>query len=74
MNIISYIVSILVFCDSGFVILAPLARALSHRAKISLAASAVALSLGLYATHTMVPPTPGPIAAARQFATEWLIK
>jgi len=25
---------------------------------------AVALSTGLYATHTMVPPTPGPIAAA----------
>jgi len=25
---------------------------------------AVALSTGLYATHTLVPPTPGPIAAA----------
>jgi len=64
MSITGYIVSIPVFCDSGFVILAPLAKALSRRAKISLAASAVALSLGLYATHTMVPPTPGPIAAA----------
>jgi len=31
---------------------------------VSLAASVIALSLGLYATHTMVPPTPGPIAAA----------
>ena len=30
----------------------------------SLPASAIALSIGLYATHTMVPPTPGPIAAA----------
>jgi len=64
MGIIGYIVSIPVFCDSGFVILAPLARAMSRRAGIPLAASAVALSLGLYATHTMVPPTPGPIAAA----------
>ncbi len=64
MGIIGYIVSIPVFCDSGFVILAPLARAMSRRARIPLAASAVALSLGLYATHTMVPPTPGPIAAA----------
>jgi GntP family gluconate:H+ symporter len=64
MSIIGYIVSIPVFCDSGFVILAPLARALSRRARIPLAASAVALSLGLYSTHTMVPPTPGPIAAA----------
>jgi len=64
MGIIGYIVSIPVFCDSGFVILAPLAKALSRRAKVSLAASAIALSLGLYSTHTMVPPTPGPIAAA----------
>ena len=64
MGIIGYIVSIPVFCDSGFVVLAPLARAMSRRAGVPLAASAIALSLGLYATHTMVPPTPGPIAAA----------
>ena len=64
MSIIGYIVSIPVFCDSGFVILSPLAKALSQKAKISLAGSAIALSLGLYATHSMVPPTPGPVAAA----------
>ena len=64
MGIIGYIVSIPVFCDSGFVILTPLNKALSKRAGISLAVSAIALSLGLYATHTMVPPTPGPVAAA----------
>jgi len=64
MGIIGYIVSVPVFCDSGFIILSPLARAMSRKAKISLAASAIALSLGLYATHTMVPPTPGPIGAA----------
>lgn len=64
MGLIGYVVSIPVFCDSGYVILAPLAKALSRRAKASLAASAIALSLGLYATHTMVPPTPGPVAAA----------
>jgi len=64
MGLIGYIVSIPVFCDSGFVVLAPLAKAMSRRAGVPLAASAIALSLGLYATHTMVPPTPGPIAAA----------
>ena len=64
MGLIGYIVSIPVFCDSGFVILSPLAKAMSRRAGVPLAASAIALSLGLYATHTMVPPTPGPIAAA----------
>ncbi len=64
MSIIGYIVSIPVFCDSGFVILTPLNKALSKKAGVSLAASGIALSLGLYATHTMVPPTPGPVAAA----------
>ena len=64
MGIIGYIISIPVFCDSGFVILSPLNKALSKNAKISLAVSAMALSLGLLATHTLVPPTPGPIAAS----------
>jgi len=64
MAIIGYIVSIPVFADSGFVILAPLNRALAKRAKISLAPAAIALAVGLTATHCLVPPTPGPIAAA----------
>jgi gluconate:H+ symporter, GntP family len=64
MSLIGYLVSIPVFCDSGFVILSPLAKSLARKAGISLAACVVALSLGLYATHTMVPPTPGPVAAA----------
>jgi GntP family gluconate:H+ symporter len=64
MTIIGWIVSIPVFADSGFVILTPLNRALSKKAGISLATSSIALGLGLMTTHTMVPPTPGPIAAA----------
>jgi GntP family gluconate:H+ symporter len=64
MTIIGYIVSIPVFADSGFVILTPLNKALAKRAKISLAGAAIALAVGLTATHCLVPPTPGPIAAA----------
>jgi GntP family gluconate:H+ symporter len=64
MAVIGYIVSVPVFCDSAFVILSPLCKALSKKAKCSLAGGAMALSLGLYVTHTMVPPTPGPVAAA----------
>lgn len=64
MSIIGYFVSIPVFADSGFVILLPLTKALSKEAKISLAGSACALALGLAVTHVLVPPTPGPIAAA----------
>ncbi len=64
MVILGYFVSIPVFADSGFVILSPLNKALSKKAKISLAGPAIALSLGLTITHCLVPPTPGPIAAA----------
>lgn len=64
MTAVGYVVSIPVFCDSGFVLLSPLNRALARKTGLPLAACAVALSLGLYATHTMVPPTPGPLAAA----------
>ncbi|MEL6653982.1 MAG: GntP family permease, partial [Bacteroidota bacterium] len=64
MAIIGYIVSIPVFADSGFIILNPLNKSLTKRAKLSFAGTGVALILGLMLSHTMVPPTPGPIAAA----------
>ncbi|MGB3143167.1 MAG: GntP family permease [Maribacter sp.] len=64
MGIIGYIVSIPVFADSGFMLLHPLNKSLSKKAKISIAGPAISLGLGLMASHTMVPPTPGPIAAA----------
>jgi GntP family gluconate:H+ symporter len=64
MAIIGYVVSIPVFADSGFVILSPLNKALTKRAGMSLGVTAIALSMGLMATHVMVPPTPGPIATA----------
>ena len=42
---VGYAVSIPVFCDSGFVLLSPLMKALARKAGITLAASAIALSL-----------------------------
>ncbi len=64
MGIIGYIVSIPVFADSGFIILNPLNKSLTKKAGLSIAGTGVALILGLMLTHVMVPPTPGPIAAA----------
>lgn len=64
MGLIGYVVSIPVFADSGFIILTPLNKALTKKAGISLGGTALALSMGLMCSHTMVPPTPGPIAAA----------
>jgi len=59
-----YVTGIPVFCDSGFVVLSPISRALAQQSNISLAVMGTALSGGLYATHCLVPPTPGPIAMA----------
>ncbi|ROQ20757.1 putative D-glycerate permease [Marinimicrobium koreense] len=64
MGIMGYVVSIPVFADSGFILLSPLNKSLCKKAGITLAGAAIALSLGLTVSHTMVPPTPGPIAAA----------
>lgn len=64
LGFIGYIISIPVFCDSGFIIISPLAKALSKQVKISFAVGAMALSLGLILTHSIIPPTPGPVGAA----------
>lgn len=64
MLIMGWIVSIPVFCDSGFVILNPIRKSLVQRTRHSSVAMTVCLSAGLYASHVFIPPTPGPIAAA----------
>lgn len=62
--ITGYFVSIPVFCDSAFVLLSPLAKRLSRDTGTSMATMAIALSMGLHATHMLVPPTPGPLSVA----------
>lgn len=59
-----YFVSIPVFCDSAFVLLSPLAKRISKDTGGSMTTMAVALAMGLHATHMLVPPTPGPLAVA----------
>ncbi len=61
---IGYLVSIPVFCDAAFVILSHLNKTLSKQTKTPLVGLTVALSTGLFAPHVLVPPTPGPLAAA----------
>lgn len=63
MSIIGYVVSICIFCDSAFIILIGLWKKIGFLAKLPLAAGAVALSMGLFASHCFIPPTPGPLAA-----------
>jgi GntP family gluconate:H+ symporter len=70
MEIMGWVVSIPVFCDSGFVILDPIRKALQRKTHYSSVAMTVALSAGLYASHVFIPPTPGPIAAAGALGLE----
>ena len=64
MELMGWVVSIPVFCDSGFVILNPIRKALVHRTGVSSVSMSVGLATGLYISHVFIPPTPGPIAAA----------
>ena len=64
MELMGWIVSIPVFCDSGFVILNPIRKALVKRTASSSVAMTVGLAAGLFTSHVFIPPTPGPIAAA----------
>ena len=64
-ELMGWVVSIPVFCDSGFVILNPIRKALVKRTGVSSVAMTVCLSCGLYISHVFIPPTPGPIAAAQ---------
>lgn len=63
MMLVGAIVSIPVFCDSGFVLLNPIRRTLAAKTKTSFVGMTLALSAGLFATHVLIPPTPGPAAA-----------
>ena len=63
-NLIGFLISIPVFCDAAFIILSSLNKKISELTKSSKKSITVALSTGLFATHVLVPPTPGPMAAA----------
>ncbi|MBN8575488.1 MAG: GntP family permease [Cytophagales bacterium] len=62
-TVIGVLVGIPVFCDSGFIILSRLLPALASSVATP-AQLSLALSTSLYTSHTLIPPTPGPLAAA----------
>ncbi|GAA4283898.1 gluconate:H+ symporter [Brevibacterium daeguense] len=62
MGTVGALVSIPVFCDSGFVIMNPLARSIARVKKGAYVTLCLALGCGMTLTHHMVPPTPGPLA------------
>jgi GntP family gluconate:H+ symporter len=64
MSFLGLVLGIPVFCDSGFIILVSLAKSVSVASGVPFSTMALSLSSGLYTSHTLVPPTPGPVAAA----------
>ena len=59
-----YILSIPVFFDTVFFLLVPLARSMYRRTNRGYLKYLLAIAAGAGATHTLVPPTPGPLAIA----------
>ncbi|MEL7003545.1 MAG: gluconate:H+ symporter [Bacteroidota bacterium] len=75
MVLTGFIVAIPVFFDVAFIILLPVARALSRQTGKSLLLYAIPLLAGLAITHSFIPPTPGPIAVAEILGADlgWVI-
>lgn len=59
-----FVLSIPVFFDTVFYLLVPLARTLSRIMRSGYVLSILAIGAGAAITHTLVPPTPGPLAVA----------
>ncbi|HSF17729.1 MAG TPA: SLC13 family permease [Vicinamibacteria bacterium] len=62
-----YVLSIPVFFDTVFFLLVPLARSLRLRTGRSYALYVSAICAGALVTHSLVPPTPGPLFMAETF-------
>ena len=59
-----YVLSIPVFFDTVFYLLFPLARSMHRRTKRHYLKYALAIAAGGVVTHSLVPPTPGPLVMA----------
>ena len=70
-----FVIAIPVFFDVAFIILVPVIYALQRQTQKSLLLYAIPLLAGLAATHSFIPPTPGPVAVADIIDVElgWVI-
>jgi len=65
-----FVLAIPVFFDTVFYLLVPLARSLFRRTKKNYLLYVLAISAGGAITHTLVPPTPGPLLMAQQLGVD----
>lgn len=64
MGLTGYLVSIPVFVDVAYILFQPITEALSKRSNTPVLVVGLALTAGLTVSHTLMPPTPGPLAVA----------
>lgn len=76
-TVVAFITGIPVFCDSGFIILSRLAQVIARCSNIPTGTLSLSVGGALYTSHTLIPPTPGPVAAAGNFGMSaqlgWLV-
>lgn len=63
-----FVLSVPVFFDTVFYLLIPLARSLHRSTKKNYLLYILAIAAGAAITHTLVPPTPGPLAMAENLS------
>jgi len=70
-----FVLSVPVFFDTVFYLLVPLARSLFKRTRKNYVLYITAIATGGAITHTLVPPTPGPLVMASTLGIEigWMI-
>lgn len=64
MGITGYVVSIPVFVDVAYILFQPIVEALSKKSRTPVLVVGLSLTAGLTVSHTLMPPTPGPLAVA----------
>ena len=62
--IMGWVVSVPIFCESAYPILNPIRKSTVKRMRASGVSTAMGLSSGLYASHILIPLTPGPLIAS----------
>ena len=70
MGLTGYLVSIPVFVDVAYILLQPVVESLSVRSKKPVLYIGLALTAGLTVSHTLIPPTPGPMAVSSLLGVE----
>lgn len=70
MGFTGYVVSIPVFVDVAYILFQPITESLAVKSKKPVLFVGLALTAGLTVSHTLIPPTPGPLAVASQLGLD----